>query len=315
MVNEVRYLIQYVLGLDKAGNGLPVFPDDTFIVSYPKSGNTWARFLIGNLLYPGEVDFSNINQRVPDPDDLSKRFLKRLPRPRILKSHQPFDPRYGRVICIVRDPRDVALSEYHFEIKQMFIEEGSPIERHVARFVSGDVEHLKRRTVTGEVGMPLGQFGSWGENVGSWLAARQNSKKFKSGQNFLLVRYEDMVDDPKRELVRIARFLGIDPTAEQLAKAVERSSADQMRTLEKAQGHLWSPTRGTRQDKPFVRAAKAGGWRTELPTTCVQEIESSWGHLMVELGYELQSEQVDRSHRYLAKGANSYRPGKREARW
>ena len=266
-------VIKYVLGLDAAANNFTVFPDDTFIVSYPKSGNTWTRFLIGNLAYPDGVDFSNINRLVPDPADLSKRFVTRLPRPRILKSHHCFDPRYGRVICIVRDPRDVVLSEYHFDIKRMAIDEGFPIDRYVARVLKGEVNH---------------GFGSWGENVGSWLAARQNSKKFQSDENFLLVRYEDMVKDPERELARIARFLGIDPTPERLARAVERSSADQMRKLEKEQGHLWSATKETRQDRPFVRAAISGGWRTELPTSCVRGIESTWGHLMAELGYELQ---------------------------
>ena len=274
MVREFLYAAKYVLGLDKAGNDLTVFPDDTFIVSYPKSGNTWTRFLIGNLVYyPSGVDFSNINRLVPDPGDLSKRYLKRLPRPRILKSHQPFDPRYKRVICIVRDPRDVVLSEYHFDVKRTAIEEGFPMERFVARFVAGDVNH---------------EAGSWGENVGSWLAARQNSKRFQSGENFLLVRYEDMVVDPKRELCRVAAFLGIHPTQERLAAVVERSSADQMRKLERAQAHLWSSTRETRKDKPFVRAARAGGWRTELPVSCVAEVESVWGGLMREFGYELQ---------------------------
>jgi hypothetical protein len=301
MVNEIRYVIQYILGLDKAGNGLTVFPDDIFVVSYPKSGNTWIRFLIGHLLSPERANFSNINQLVPDPDDLSKRSLKLLPRPRILKSHQPFDPRYGRVICIVRDPRDVVLSEYYFEIKQKFVEEGFPIERHVARFVTGDVEHLRRRTPMREPGgLKLGEYGSWGENVGSWLAAFQNSKKFQSGENVLLVRYEDMIDDPKRELAQIAQFLGIEPTPERIAKAVERSSADQMRTLEKEQAHLWSTTRETRQDKPFVREAKSGGWRRELPTSCVRQIESTWGHLMTELGYELQFEKMIASHSPVA---------------
>jgi hypothetical protein len=284
MVNELRYVIQYMLGLDKAGNGLTVFPDDTFIVSYPKSGNTWTRFLIGNLVYLEGVDFSSINRLVPDPEDLSKRFLKRLPRPRILKSHQSFDPRYGRVICVVRDPRDVVLSQYHFQIKRMVLEEGFPIERYGARFVAGEVQH---------------EYGSWGENVGSWVAACQNSRKFQIGRNFILVRYEDMVDDPKRELAQIARFLGIDPTAERLAKAVERSSADQMRKLEKAQGHLWSSTKDTRQDRPFVRAAQAGGWRTELPTSCIREIESAWGRLMRELGYELQFEKTIKAEHSL----------------
>jgi hypothetical protein len=276
MISEFLYVIKYVLGFDKAGNGLTVFPDDTFIVSYPKSGNTWTRFLVGNLMYPDGVDFSNINRLVPDPGDLSKRYLKGLRRPRILKTHFPFDPRYKKVICVVRDPRDVVLSEYHFDIKRKVIDEDFPIERFVSRFVAGEVNH---------------DAGSWGENVGSWVAARQNGKKFQSGQNFLLVRYEDMVDDPKSELGRIARFLGIDPKAERLAKAVERSSADRMRKLEKLQGHLWSSTKDTRQDRPFVRAAKAGGWRTGLPTSCIREIESAWGRLMRELGYELQVQE------------------------
>jgi len=59
-INQLGYAVKYVLGLDRAGNNLTVFPDDTFIVSHPKSGNTWMRFLIGNLIYPEGVDFSNI---------------------------------------------------------------------------------------------------------------------------------------------------------------------------------------------------------------------------------------------------------------
>ena len=274
MMREFTYALKYVLGLDKAGNSLTVFPDDVFTVSYPKSGNTWTRFLIGNLIYPDGVDFSNIDERLPDPWDLSKRHLKKLPRPRVLKSHQWFDARYGRVICIVRDPRDVVLSEYHFDVKRMAIEEGFPIERFVTRCVAGEINH---------------EFGSWGENIGSWLAARQNSKKFQSGENFLLLRYEDMLADPVRELRKVALFLGIEPAQDRLAKAVERSSADEMRKMEKLQAHLWTSTKDTRLDKPFIRTAKSGGWRNELPKSCVAEIESAWGRLMTELGYELQT--------------------------
>ena len=62
-----------------------------------------------------------------------------------------------------------------------------------------------------------------------------------------------------------------------------------MRELEKKQGHLWSSTKQTRQDKPFVRAAKAGGWKNELSEASIAEIESAWGGLMRELGYELAS--------------------------
>src|ERR1039457_84050 len=89
------------------------------------------------------------------------------------------------------------------------------------------------------------------------------------------------------EMERIARFMNISPDPERLASAIERSSADRMRELEKKQAHLWSSTRETRKDKPFVRSAKSGGWKAELSESSVAEIESAWGGLMHEIGYEL----------------------------
>ena len=76
---------KYFFGLHSPGRNVRVFPDDIFLVSYPKSGNTWTRFLIANLVYPEKnPDFSNINQLLPDPEAMSKRALERARRPRIL---------------------------------------------------------------------------------------------------------------------------------------------------------------------------------------------------------------------------------------
>src|SRR2546430_17117355 len=75
--------------LHHPGRNHLVFPDDVFLVSYPKSGNTWTRFLIANLVFPDRhPDFSNINQLIPDPEALAKRDLDRVARPRYIKSHQ-----------------------------------------------------------------------------------------------------------------------------------------------------------------------------------------------------------------------------------
>jgi Sulfotransferase domain len=253
-------------GLHRPGRDLEVLPDDIFLVSYPKSGNTWTRFLIANLVYPDRhPDFANINELVPDPEALSKRHLNQLPRPRILKSHQYFDPRYQRIIYVVRDPRDVVLSEFHFDIKRRAIAEDYAIASFVSRFVQGTGNH---------------PYGTWGENVASWLYTRGGRPQF------LLVRYEDLQSHGKQEMGRVARFLGIPADEKQMAFAIERSSAEQMRELEKKQGHLWSSTKETRQDKPFVRRAQAGGWKEELPEVCVAEIESAWGELMRHFGYE-----------------------------
>jgi hypothetical protein len=255
-----------VLGQHHPGRNLTVYSDDVFIVSYPKSGNTWSRFLIGNLLHPQEpANFANINRIIPDPEALSVRQLSHLARPRILKSHQYFDPRYQRVIYIVRDPRDVALSQYHFQIKRRVIANGHPVEQFVDRFITG----------------ATGIYGSWGENVGSWIATRHASS------DFLLVRYEDLITDAIHEMERIAHFLGIAATRQIIAQAVERSSATQMRKLETDQSRMWSTTKDTRQDIPFVRAAAAGGWKSELSEKSVLQIENAWAPLMKWLGYDL----------------------------
>jgi hypothetical protein len=185
--------------------------------------------------------------------------------------HEAFDARFKNVIYIVRDPRDVALSEYHFEVKRKHVEEGAPIDQYVSRFVAGE----------------SGPYGSWAENVASWVATRQNSPRF------LLLRYEDMLANPTRELAKVATFLGFDPEPGRLAQAVDRSSADRMRKLEMAQADQWSATKNTRKDMLFVRAAKSGGWETGLPKSSAALIESSWGPLMNLMGYKLSSQSID----------------------
>ena len=117
--------------------------------------------------------------------------------------------------------------------------------------------------------------------MGSWLIARYNTP------GFLLLRYEDLLDRPVDGLAKIAEFLGLSPDGRQLAKAVELSSADHMRKLENEQADKWVVTKATRKDMPFMRSAKAGGWKSSLPNEAVAHIEQACGKLMRALGYEL----------------------------
>ncbi len=105
--------------------------------------------------------------------------------------------------------------------------------------------------------------------------------------NFLLLRYEDMIDDTLRELVRMANFLGVECSPSRLDEVIALSSADRLRRLEKEDADVWIGSKDRRQDIPMVRVATSGGWRTNLPTECVARIESERGDLMSTLGYEL----------------------------
>ncbi len=271
-----------------AARGLTVYPDDTFLVSFPRSGNTWTRFLVCNLIDPDHpVNFRQLESRIPEIYDVTDRALRRFPRPRIIKSHESFDPRYKKVIYIVRDPRDVVLSYYEFQLKRRVISEACTLEEFLPRFMESECEP---------------KTGSWRDHVLSWMATRGGQK------NFRLLKYEDMLANTQQESAKIALFLGLDSSPERIARAVALSSAERMRTLEKQQSRQWKETRKTRQDKPFVHKATAGGWKSALPQSCVEKIEAAWGDVMRAVGYELaaavQPAEVERHP--LAPGARRH---------
>ncbi len=255
-----------------AGRRLTVFPDDTFLLSYPKSGNTWLRFWMGNLLHPNDpLTFLKMEERIRSIYTLPDHQLRQITKPRFLTGHECFDPRYKKVIYIVRDPRDVLISSYWFHTKLRAIPEGYPMDAYVSRWLAADVYDLP-------------SFGTWNEHVLSWLATRRDHP------GFLLLRYEDMKRNPEREIARVACFMGVNASPQRLARVIELSSADRMRELEKTEHHSWAVTRGSRTDIPFVGKGVSGDWQSILAAEMAGRIEAAFGATMKSLGYELTQE-------------------------
>ncbi len=262
MPPALRRSVLTLLARDRPKRAIDVREDDAFIVSYPKSGNTWVRFLVANLLYPDPTDFETLETRVPTIYKNTRRELDSFPSPRVLKSHEYFDPRYRRVVYLVRDPRDVVISYFHYSLRKGSIAMGHSLTDFAADFLAGK----------------MGNVGSWQENVASWLAARDGSP------NFLLVHYEHLRARPVDEATRIARFLNCASDQVSIQRAVAASSFERMRELEKASGStLQLKKKGA--DIPFVRKGRVGGWREELPDDVRVAIEAAWGPLMQRLGY------------------------------
>jgi len=264
-VRRIKLAGKIVLNRERVVRGYTFFDDDIFLVSYPKSGNTWTRFLLANLVHADRtVDLRTIERLVPElyiNDDVE---LARAPRPRILKTHNAFDPRYRRVIYVVRDPRDVAVSYFHYAKKMGRSPDDETIEAFVERFILGRVD----------------TFGSWGQNVGSWLGAREGQG------DFIVVRYEDLIEDAMAQLDRIAEFLGQPRDRDRLERAIELSSVDRLRSLESKQGKDWKMARHGDANRSFFRSGKSGGWRNELPEPCARRIARTWARQMALVGYE-----------------------------
>lgn len=247
-----------------AARNLTVLPADVFLVSYPRSGNTWLRFLLANALRPEPpATFATFGEVVPDIYDESDRALLRRSEPRVLKSHEPFDPRYRRVLYVVRHPADVAVSYYHYLIKMRVIPPGFDVGRFVASFVSGGLD----------------DFGQWGDHVTGWLDAREGES------DFVLVRYEDVLDDPGEALAAAVELIGADVDDVTMAAAVERSRADELRRLERETATALPTFRGSRLEDPFIRKARAGTAAEELSPEVVTEIMDAWPKAAARVGY------------------------------
>jgi hypothetical protein len=104
-IRAIGQVGRVLAGRQFAGPNVTVFPDDVFLVSYPRSGNTWTRFLIGNLIDQDEpVTFAYIESRIPEIYFNPDHRMRRLPRPRILKSHECFQPTIAKSCTLCATP-------------------------------------------------------------------------------------------------------------------------------------------------------------------------------------------------------------------
>lgn len=262
-IERIKSAIKIIIGRKNAGRDATVFPEDIMLVSYPKSGNTWTRFLIANLISNENVTFNNIERIIPDIYLFNDEYLKKIKVPRFLKSHEYFDPKYNKIIFIVRDPRDIVISYWHHCLKFAYIDPTVTLDDFVDLFLSGSIS----------------RYGSWGENVQSWLSTRGKSS------DFLMVKYEDLLTDTEKNLVRIAAFIKKKRTDNEIKSAVSNSSKDQMRKLEETDSNNWKVLKGTNKNMRFVRDAEKKGWKTELSKESIEKIELKWGDVMKEIGY------------------------------
>ena len=238
--------------------------EDIYLVSYPKSGNTWLRFLIANVLkvhfdIPREVNFFSLSEFIPDihiSRYLRKRgFFDEYNLPRIIKSHANYNSYYNRVILLVRDPRDVCISYYYYLHQRHVIPE---------HWTISDLIKSERY------------------GVKAWLNHTESWYRFLLDYQIIQVfRYEDILNDPHAQLHRIADLLGINIAASCIEKAVMLSSKEVMKNSENT--HI-SSYFIKQKSLDFVRQAKASQG-AELSSTDKQYIEDITRNIAKNLGY------------------------------
>jgi len=122
--------------------------------------------------------------------------------------------------------------------------------------------------------------GNWGDNVGSWLGAKINDK-----EKFLLVKYEDMLEDTYKELKKITKFANFHITDEKIRKAVQACDFSILQKKELEVEDKANAIKNTRKDIKFFRKGKSGQWKDVLTEEQLKQIYDKFGYQMKMLGY------------------------------
>jgi hypothetical protein len=289
-----------------------------WLASYPRSGNTWTRAFINTLTHlMRDPNFSDvdINRLEEDSASESKADLysqvlgkpahraspaeiasarprvqaaiaRQLNRPVFIKTHNANAGDHGfpiinmgasaGAVYIVRNPLDVAISYAHLN--------GTDIDTMIEMMATPGFG-VGRSTVNGLDRVHV-VIGSWSENVASWTERPHPA--------VLVLRYEDLLDNPEAGFLKVTRHLQIKPTRAQLRRAIEFSRFDRLRGLEDRDGFAERPQRS---NEAFFREGRAGQWRERLSEAQVARIVARHGPLMKRFGYLPEAAQAAKSRK------------------
>jgi hypothetical protein len=218
------------------------------------------RFLLTRILTGKSAGFDTINHFIPEIG-IHHSAANLLPgRGRLIKTHELYSPCYKRAIYLIRDVRDVLLSQYSRE-KELGLVWWGELDAYLPVFLSGKVNN----------------FGSWHAHIPNWL----DSPLAKRG-DLLVVQFEDMRRNPQQNLERVLDFLGFQSSAESIAEAIADNTVERMRARENRAQKLH---KSDQEEGRFIRQGAIMGWREKLSEPQLQLIEKHAGETMARLGY------------------------------
>jgi len=255
-----------------------------WLASYPKSGNTWIRAFLANVIAnrPTPVplaELPNYGKIEADPELFSQiagrpstelnfdeitalrprvhtAISASSPRTVLVKTHTMWGmhndtplltPAVGAgAIYVVRNPLDVVISmSHHF---------GVDIDRAIE--LLGD-----DRAITENSSLFVAEYlGSWSTHVKSWADVE--------GPQIVVVRYEDLIEKPSKTFGRVAKLVGADKDRARMERAIEHSSFASLSAMERRDGFVEVPIKGKR----FFRSGRVNQWREVLTREQIKRV-------------------------------------------
>ncbi|XP_058037847.1 sulfotransferase 1C2A-like isoform X2 [Ahaetulla prasina] len=215
------------------------------------------------------------------PDDLlictypkaGLEMAEAMPSPRTLKSHLPvqllppsFWEQNCKVIYVARNVKDTIVSYFHFHHMNQRMPKPENWDQFVENFLTGKVA-----------------WGSWFEHVKGWWEA-------KDRHPILYLFYEDIKEDPTREIQKIAHFLNFELPDPILKEITEHTKFETMKSNPMA-NYLTMPAFVMNQAlSPFMRKGVVGNWKEHLTVAQNEKIDEISSRLLAGSGLVFRTE-------------------------
>ena len=220
--------------------------EDRYIAAYPRSGSTWLRTILSNVLVPNANGNPSVfNQLIPAVSIRNAPVINRLASPRLIMTHRDWQPEISKAVYLVRDGRDALISSYHYYISR---------EQRQASLDEFWSEYM------GEVYGPL-----WHHQITSWLKSGAD----KMGDHLLVVYFEALKNDTHQQVRKVCDFLDIEYSQPQLDHAIEYASLENARAIERQnKGEL------ANSHQSFYRDGASLQWKNPEYEALIRKFES-----------------------------------------
>ena len=272
-----------------------------WLASYPKSGNTLVRSLLSAYFFsedgkytfdqiknihqfPDVNLFKNLGINVNDQKEVIKNYIvvqNKINKKNSIQFYKTHSSLFNidsnaftnlknslGVIYIVRDPRNIVTSWANHN--DLSINDSSDYLIHQKETLgnSNKVYH-----------------GTWNYNFQSW-------KSFKYQDRYLLIKYEDLINDKMNIFLQILEFINkfrkekFSIDIKKINNILNYTSFEKMKKLEKEKGFFEAmKDKETGINKPFFNLGPDNKWQNLLDDKIRSKIENAFHEEMSELGY------------------------------
>ncbi|KAM5227209.1 sulfotransferase 1A1-like [Ctenodactylus gundi] len=265
-------LIKYFAEAVESLHSFQAWPDDLLISTYPKSGTTWVSEIL-DMIYQGcdpeKCHRAPIYVRVPFLEFKGPGFtsgldtLKETSAPRLIKTHLPLSvlpktllDQKVKVIYVARNAKDVAVSYYYFYKMAKLHPDPGPWDSFLEEFMDGKVF-----------------YGSWYQHVQEWWELSRTHP-------VLYLFYEDLKENPKREIQKILEFLGRPLPEETVDLIVKHTSFKEMKKNPMANYTTIPQFRMDHKVSPFMRKGITGDWKSTFTVAQNERFDAHYAEKM-----------------------------------